>query len=85
LALPGLLIAPFQTISSVLAESSVDSVVLTQAFTWLNSGGAAGMAVGAALAGHVVDAHSAQYGFVVALLAALTAALMAVTVKLSGR
>ena len=85
LALPGLAIAPFQTISAVLAESSVESAVLTQAFTWLNSGGAAGMALGAAVAGHVVDTHSTQYGFLVALCATLTATVMAVTVKLSDR
>jgi hypothetical protein len=85
LALPGLAIAPFQTLSAVLAESSVEPAVLTQAFTWLNSGGAAGIALGAAFAGRVVDSHSAQYGFVVALAATLVATAMAVTVKLSGR
>jgi MFS family permease len=85
LALPGLAIAPFQTISSVLAESSVEPAVLTQAFTWLNSGAAAGIALGAALAGHVVDAHSSHYGFVVALAATLVATAMAVTVRLSDR
>ena len=85
LALPGLAIAPFQTLTAVLAESSVESAVLTQAFTWLNSGSAAGIALGAAFAGRVVDTHSPQYGFVVALLATLTATTMAVTVKLSGK
>ncbi|TCC43100.1 MFS transporter [Kribbella sindirgiensis] len=85
LALPGLAIAPFQTLSAVLAEATVDSAVLTQAFTWLNSGGAAGIALGSAFAGWVVDGHSPQYGFGVALGAALTATAMAVTVKVSGR
>jgi hypothetical protein len=85
LALPGLAIAPFQTLSAVLAESSVESAVLTQAFTWLNSGGAAGIALGAAFAGRVVDTHSAQFGFLVALGATLLATVMAVTVKLSDR
>jgi predicted MFS family arabinose efflux permease len=85
LALPGLAIAPFQTLSAVLAESAVDSAVLTQAFTWLNSGGAAGIALGSALAGWIVDDHTAQYGFVVALTAAIAALAMALTVKLSGR
>ncbi|MET9275298.1 MFS transporter [Kribbella sp. NPDC003557] len=83
LALPGLAIAPFQTLSAVLTESSVDSAVLTQAFTWLNSGGAAGIALGSAFAGWIVDGHSAQYGFAVALGAALTATMMAVAVKFS--
>lgn len=85
LALPGLAIAPFQTLSAVLAESSVESAVLTQAFTWLNSGGAAGIALGAAFAGRVVDTHSAQFGFLVALGATLLATVMAVAVKLSDR
>jgi predicted MFS family arabinose efflux permease len=80
-----LAIAPFQTLSAVLAESSVESAVLTQAFTWLNSGGAAGIALGAAFAGRVVDTHSAQFGFLVALGATLLATVMAVTVKLSDR
>jgi MFS family permease len=85
LALPGLAIAPFQTLSAVLAESSVESAVLTQVFTWLNSGGAAGIALGAAFAGRVVDTHSAQFGFLVALGATLLATVMAVTVQLSDR
>ncbi len=80
LALPGLAIAPFQTLSAVLAESEVDSAALTQAFTWLNSGSAAGIALGAAVAGHVVDARNAQSGFAVALLATLLAVAMAVVV-----
>ncbi|WUJ73454.1 MFS transporter [Kribbella soli] len=85
LALPGLAIAPFQTLSAVLTESTVHPAILTQAFTWLNSGGAAGIALGSAFAGWLVDDHSAQYGFMVALAAAVMATLMAMTVKLSGR
>ncbi|MFI6673244.1 MFS transporter [Kribbella sp. NPDC050470] len=85
LALPGLAIAPIQTLSAVLAESEVESAVLTQAFTWLNSGSAAGIAVGAALAGRVVDAHTAHHGYAVALLATLLATAMAYVVKVSGR
>ncbi|MGZ0150268.1 MFS transporter [Kribbella sp. WER1] len=85
LALPGLAIAPFQTLSAVLTESAVEPAILTQAFTWINSGGAAGIALGSAFAGWVVDGHSAQYGFVVALAAATCALAMAVTVKVSGR
>ncbi|TCO41564.1 MFS transporter [Kribbella antiqua] len=84
LALPGLVIAPIQTLSAVLAESEVESAVLTQAFTWLNSGSAAGIALGAAFAGRVVDAHNAHYGFALALLATLGATAMAVVVRLSG-
>jgi MFS family permease len=84
LALPGLAIAPFQTLSAVLAESEVESAVLNQAFTWLNSGSAAGIALGAAVAGRVVDAYDARFGFDVALLATLVATLMALVVRVSG-
>jgi hypothetical protein len=84
LALPGLAIAPFQTLSAVLAEAEVESAVLTQAFTWLNSGSAAGIALGAAFAGQAVDAYTAQYGFAVALLATLVATAMALVVRVSG-
>ncbi|HET6985069.1 MAG TPA: MFS transporter [Kribbella sp.] len=77
LALPGLAIAPFQTLSAVLAESSVEPAVLTQAFTWLNSGGAAGIALGAAIAGRIVDTNEPRYGFLVALLSALSATAVA--------
>lgn len=84
LALPGLAIAPFQTLSAVLAEAEVESAVLTQAFTWLNSGSAAGIALGAAFAGRVVDANDPHYGFAVALLATLVATAMALVVRVSG-
>jgi MFS family permease len=77
LALPGLAIAPIQTLSAVLTESEVAPTVLTQAFTWLNSGSAAGIALGAAFAGRAVDGHSAQYGFAIALLATATATAVA--------
>ncbi|GAB3817852.1 MFS transporter [Kribbella italica] len=81
LALPGLAIAPIQTLSAVITEREVEPSVLTQAFTWLNSGGAAGVALGAAFAGHVVDGHSAQQGFALALAAAVTATLFGLGVK----
>ena len=84
LALPGLAIAPFQTLSAVLAESEVESAVLTQAFTWLNSGSAAGIALGAAFAGRVVDTNDPHYGFAVAVLATLVATGMALVVRVSG-
>jgi MFS family permease len=81
LALPGLAIAPFQTLSAVMTESSVEPTVLTQAFTWLNSGSAAGIALGASLAGRIVDANGPHYGFAVALLAGLLSVLMATVVR----
>jgi MFS family permease len=81
LAVPGIALAPFQVLSAVLAEAEVESAVLTQAFTWLNSGSAAGIALGAAFAGRVVDAQSPHYGFALALLATLVATAMALVVR----
>jgi MFS family permease len=81
LALPGLAIAPFMVLSSVLTESRVQPTMLTQAFTWLNSGSAAGIAMGAALAGRVVDTHNPHWGFALALLATAAATLAATTVR----
>jgi len=84
LALPGLAIAPFQILSAVLAQAEVEPAVLTQAFTWLNSGCAAGIALGAAFAGHLVDSHPPRYGFLLALLAATVATAVAVVLR-AGR
>jgi MFS transporter len=81
LALPGLALVPIQVLSSVLVESEVEPTVLTQAFTWLNSGSAAGIAMGAAVAGRAVDAHGPQLGFGLAILATLVAMGMAVVVR----
>nr|WP_239063080.1 MFS transporter [Streptomyces sp. SID13031] len=80
LALPGLALAPIQVLSAVLVESEVEPAVLTQAFTWLNSGSAAGIAMGAAVAGRAVDAHGPQFGFAMAITATLVATAMAVVV-----
>ncbi|MEV6411055.1 MFS transporter [Kribbella sp. NPDC051718] len=81
LALPGLALAPIQVLASVLVESEVEPAVLTQAFTWLNSGSAAGIAMGAAVAGRAVDTHGSQLGFALAIAATLVATGMAVVVR----
>ncbi|MDX6260700.1 MAG: hypothetical protein QOH84_2388 [Kribbellaceae bacterium] len=85
LALPGLALAPIQVLSSVLTESEVPPAALTQAFTWLNSGSAAGIALGAAIAGQAVDTHGTRYGFAMALLATALATAMAVVVHRTRR
>jgi MFS family permease len=81
LALPGLALAPIQVLSAVLTEAEVEPAVLTQAFTWLNSGSAAGIALGAAIAGRAVDTHGPHLGFTQALAATLFATAMAVVVR----
>lgn len=75
LALPGFALAPYLVLSSVLAADRVESSVLTQAFTWLNSGSAAGVAVGAAIAGKVVDGNDPRRGFGLAIVATALATL----------
>lgn len=76
-ALTGGAVPPVLVLFSVLTESTVHRSVLTQAFTWLNSGSAAGSAGAAALCGWVVDAAGARGGFVVAAAATTSMALVA--------
>ncbi|MGH3486453.1 MAG: MFS transporter, partial [Actinopolymorphaceae bacterium] len=56
-------IPPILVLFSVLTESSVHRAALTQAFTWLNSASAAGLAGAAAVSGRAVDAFGAHGGF----------------------
>jgi hypothetical protein len=63
---------------SVLAESTVDRAVLTQAFVWLGSASAVGSACAAAAAGWAVDTFGAHGGFAVAAVATGVMAMLAV-------
>ena len=67
---PGLAIAPILTLSSVITQARVDRAVLTQAFTWLNSAAAAGVAAAAAVSGQVVDARGPDGAFALAVASA---------------
>ncbi|MFE5402567.1 MFS transporter [Streptomyces sp. NPDC056580] len=77
LALTGLAVPVLLILTSVLTQSSVPRVVLTQAFTWGNSASAAGSAAAAAVAGRVVDASGAHGGFGVAAGAAVAMTVLA--------
>lgn len=55
LVLVGVAIAPIMVLSAALTERKIESPMLTQAFTWMNSASAAGTAAGAALSGTVID------------------------------
>jgi MFS family permease len=70
LVAPGLAVAPILTLSSVVTQRRVDKAVLTQAYTWLNSASAAGLAGAAAAAGQLVDSADARAGFGLAVVAA---------------
>jgi hypothetical protein len=77
IALTGLAITPLVALCSVLAESAVNRAALTQAFVWLNSASAAGVAGAAAVAGWAVDDFGAHGGFAMAAMAAGVMAVLA--------
>ena len=51
----GMAIAPTLIASVAVTQSSVDQTRLTEALAWISTGMAAGVAVGAAAVGHVID------------------------------
>jgi hypothetical protein len=69
-ALTGAAIPPLLVLFSVLAESNVHQAVLTQAFSWLGSAGAAGSAAATAVSGWAVDSLGPRGGFAVTATAA---------------
>lgn len=77
LVLVGGAVAPMMVLSSVLTERKMESRLLTQAFTWMNSASAAGIAAAAALSGTVIDSWGAPAGFGCAAIAALVIAAAA--------
>lgn len=65
----GLFFAPTMIVAMALVERLVPERRLTEGMTWLLAGLNVGVALGAAVAGHVVDAGGARAGFAVALCA----------------
>jgi MFS family permease len=63
------------------AEAAVAAGQRTEAMSWLTTAAATGTALGAPLAGHLIDAHGASAGY----LFALTAGLAGVTIAVLGR
>lgn len=72
----GLCFAPTLIVAMSQVERSVPEHQLTEGMTWLLAGLNAGVALGAVLAGQVVDAEGAQAGFKVALGAAVAVLLL---------
>jgi predicted MFS family arabinose efflux permease len=64
-------VPPILVLLTVLTERAVHSGVLTQAFTWNNSAGAAGSALAASLAGRAADTWGASAALAQAPLAGL--------------
>ena len=73
----GLTIAPTMVTSMNLVERLVPRAKLTEGITWTSTGLASGVALGAALAGRMTDAHGASAAFAVPACAALLAATVA--------
>ncbi|SDY44212.1 Predicted arabinose efflux permease, MFS family [Modestobacter sp. DSM 44400] len=80
--LAGVAVSPSLISSFTLAEVLVPRAAVTEAFTWIGTAMALGVAVGASVAGKIVDTVGANAGFLVATVAA---ALAAVTVALGQR
>lgn len=77
----GLTVSPTLITSFALVEALVPRAALTEGFAWLSTSLGAGVAIGLAVAGHVVDATSGHRAFVVAT----AASLLGVVVVLTGR
>jgi MFS family permease len=78
LLLPGFGLAPSMIVVSLLTERLVPKPALTRAFAMLNSAGAVGTALASAIAGRLVDAHGASWGFALAAGAVALSTLVAV-------
>lgn len=74
---PGLVLSPALILSSTLVSRGVHRDVRTQAFTWINSASAAGIAAAAALTGYLTDALGSRPVFAVAVGALLLSAITA--------
>lgn len=69
----GLTIAPTMVTAMALIERLVPRARFTEGMTWTATGMAVGIAVGAAAAGRVIDAHGASAAFAVSAAAAVFA------------
>ncbi|MFI1097718.1 MFS transporter [Streptomyces sp. NPDC020917] len=74
----GLTIAPTMVTAMGLVEQLVPRAKLTEGMTWISTGLAVGVAVGASLAGRVVDTSGASAAFAVPAVAAVVAVAVAV-------
>jgi MFS family permease len=68
--LAGIAVSPALISAFTLAEVLVPRVAVTEAFTWIGTSLAVGVAVGASVAGKVVDSAGANVSFLVATVAA---------------
>jgi MFS family permease len=81
LILSGMAIAPTLIASVGVIQSAVDQSRLTEALAWNSTGMVAGVAIGAAAIGFVIDSSGAQAGFAVVAIAGLLLTLTAFFVR----
>jgi MFS family permease len=74
--LAGVAVSPSLISSFTLAELLVPRVAVTEAFTWIGTALGLGVAVGASVAGKIVDVSGANAAFLVATVAAAIAAVV---------
>jgi MFS family permease len=74
--LAGVAVSPSLISSFTLAELLVPRAAVTEAFTWIGTALGLGVAVGASVAGKIVDVSGANTAFVVATIAAGIAAVV---------
>jgi predicted MFS family arabinose efflux permease len=81
LILSGIAIAPTLIASVGVIQSAVDQSRLTEALAWNSTGMVAGVAIGAAAIGFVIDSSGAQAGFLAVAVAGLLLTLTALFVR----
>jgi predicted MFS family arabinose efflux permease len=74
--LAGIAVSPALISSFTLAEVLVPRASVTEAFTWIGTALGLGVALGASVAGKVVDVAGANMAFLVATVAAAVAAVV---------
>nr|WP_311567211.1 MFS transporter [Photobacterium arenosum] len=74
----GIFFAPTMIIAMGLVESIVPSSKLTEGLTWMITGLGIGVAMGAAVAGWVIDEFGVKAGFMVTIASGMTVLLIAI-------
>ena len=77
----GFAISPTLVATMSLVESTVPASRLTEGISWVTTGIAAGLAPGAAIAGHVIDLRGASDGFLVPVAAGLLGVVVALATR----